>query len=469
MNLLCAANQISKSSTLIRKAIEHSTNKDLWPKLWPHIWPEQKKLQPQFWYLYPSAEVATTEFEQKWEKEFMPAGKFKDDPIYGWTAEYEKKYIKSIRWNNGAVLHFKFYSQDIGNLQTATIHEIFADEEMPEKMFPELSARLIATDGYFNMVFTATLGEMLWYRAMEAIGTDTEAFKDAFKQTVSMYDCLIYDNGSLTPWTEERIAKVKATCSTPQEVLRRVYGRFVKEAGKTYPTFSPERHYIKPRPIPMGWSYYAGVDIGSGGATGHPAAITFVAISPKYDLGYVFRGWRGDGVLTESNDVLNKFRELRGSLRMTMQCYDHQAKDFDTISTKQGDPFIKAEKSHEIGEGILNTLFKNGMLFIFDLPELHPLGSELLTLNKATPKTKAKDDYIDSLRYAVAKAPWDFTAVKGFLSEEDLPEPVAQPLTPEEYLVLEIEARRGNIKKKSNDLWDDFNNDISYWNEEYGT
>ena len=39
MTLLCAANQISKSSTQIRKAIEWATNPDLWPDLWatrPH-------------------------------------------------------------------------------------------------------------------------------------------------------------------------------------------------------------------------------------------------------------------------------------------------------------------------------------------------------------------------------------------------------------------------------------------------
>lgn len=470
MNLLCAANQVSKSSTQIRRNIEHSTNQKLWPIIWPHIWPENEFVRPQFWYMYPSAEVATNEFDQKWVPEFLPRGKYRDDPMYGWEEDKDKGDIKSIRWKNGAVTHFKLYSQDLKNLQTATVHEIFADEEMPELMYPEIAARLISTRGPFNMVFTATLGEMLWYRAMEAVNTDTEAFKDAFKQVVSLYDCLKYDDGSDTPWTEERIKEVIASCSSEQEVKRRVFGRFVKEEGRKYPTFSPERHYVKPVSIPADWFIYAGVDVGSGGATGHPAAITFTAVAPNFKRGYVFRGWRGDGIVTSSGDILDKFRELRGNLKCTMQLYDHQAKDFYIVATKQNEGgFLKAEKGHDIGEDIINTLFKNDMLHIFDITELHPLGSELISLNKTTPKTKAKDDFIDSMRYSLTKIPWDFTAIKGFIPELEKEDDPGKPLTEAEYLALEIDERRGTIKKKNNDTWDEFTEDIAYWNEEYGT
>lgn len=469
MNLLCAANQISKSSTLIRRNVEHPTNQKLWPHLWPHIWPENQHLRPQFWYFYPSAEVATNEFKEKWIPEFMPRNKYRIDPVYGWEDDTDKGDIKAIRWKNGCSTHFKTYSQDVSNLQTATIHELSCDEELPEKMFPELMARLIATRGYYNMVFTATLGEMLWFRAMECIGKDSEAFPDAFKQTVSMYDCLKYDDGSDTPWTEERIKEVIATCATEQEVKRRVFGRFVKEEGRKYGAFSPDRHLIKPFAVPHNYFIYAGVDIGSGGETGHPAAISFIAVRPDYKFGIVFRGWRGDGVSTTSGDVLEKFRELRGILKCTLQCYDGQAKDFGTIAARQGESFVKAEKGHDLGEDIINTLFKNDMLKIFDLPELQSLGGELLTLNTSTPKTKAKDDFCDSMRYGLTRIPWDFTAVKGFIDEKDLPEPESKPLTEAEYLALEIDARRGNIKKKTSDNWDEFREEISYWNDEYGS
>jgi len=55
--LITAANQISKSSTQIRKVIHWATAVNLWPELWPDKTPRV------FWYMYPSLEVATKEVE----------------------------------------------------------------------------------------------------------------------------------------------------------------------------------------------------------------------------------------------------------------------------------------------------------------------------------------------------------------------------------------------------------------------
>ena len=79
LNFLVAANQCSKSSTMIRKVIHWATEKDIWPKLWPTV-------PKQFWYFYPTFDVSTAEWREKWVKEFMPAGDYKDDPKYGWKA-----------------------------------------------------------------------------------------------------------------------------------------------------------------------------------------------------------------------------------------------------------------------------------------------------------------------------------------------------------------------------------------------
>ena len=63
-SFLCAANQIGKSSTQIRKMIEWAGNKKLWPKLWT--------TEPrQFWYLYPNKDTATIEVDLKWIPEFL--------------------------------------------------------------------------------------------------------------------------------------------------------------------------------------------------------------------------------------------------------------------------------------------------------------------------------------------------------------------------------------------------------------
>jgi hypothetical protein len=127
INLLCAANQISKSSTQIRKVINWATNKALWPTLW-------ERPPKQFWYFYPVSQAATIEFETKWSEQ-LPGDRMKDDPYYGWTSEYKNKEIHAIKFNSGVTVYFKSYSQKPTALQTATVDAIFADEEMPVELY----------------------------------------------------------------------------------------------------------------------------------------------------------------------------------------------------------------------------------------------------------------------------------------------------------------------------------------------
>lgn len=402
-NFLVAANQIGKSSASIRRCIHHASCRELWPTLW--------KTRPlTFWYLYPTKEVATIEFHKKWVPEFLPRGKFKEDPVYGWREEIRNKNIFALHFNSGVSVYFKSYAQDVTDLQTGTVWEIFCDEELPEDLYSELNMRRSATRGIFNMVFTATLGQEFWREALEETG-EKERFPQAFKQRVTMFDCLFYEDGSPSPWTKEHINFIVNSCKSEAEVKRRIYGRFVVDSGLKYPAFGREKNVIKPCKLPLDAKFYCGVDIGSGGDKGHPSAIVFVAVTPDYRQGFVFKGWRGDNIQTTASDVLAKFIEMRGDLVMTGQFYDWQSRDFLTISNRIGEPFVPAEKSHDIGEQVLNVLFRNNMLYIFDTPELRPLASELASIQKDTPKGKAKDDYADGLRYAVTKVPWDWNAI----------------------------------------------------------
>lgn len=418
---LCAANQLGKSSTQIRKMIHWATETSLWEKLWPGRRPSQ------YWYLYPTKPVATGEFYEKWEVEFLPRGKMKSDPKYGWEAEIKNKEIHAIHFNSGVSIYFKTYEQDVQHLQTSTVYYVGTDEELPYELFGELRARLTATNGYFSMVFTATLGQDQWRRTIEPDNEAEELFRGAFKRQVSLYDCLKYKDGSPTHWTLERIKEIELQCVTEAEVQKRVYGKFVVAGGLKCEGFSRTRNVVEKFPIPDNWAIYTGVDIGSGGENSHPAAITLVAVRPDHKLGVVFKGWRGDGISTASNDILLKHEELctyevpngngqmiKFHMRPVLQSYDWQAKDFLTIATRAGVAFSPAMKGRETGENLLNTLFKLGMLVIFEGDsELSKLVVELSSLKKDSPKTRAKDDFYDSLRYCVMPIPWDFEGVAG--------------------------------------------------------
>jgi hypothetical protein len=401
-NFLCAANQISKSSTQIRKAIHWATEPSLWNDLWPSLMPGQKP--NQMWYFYPTGDVAQTEFETKWVPQFLPRGKYKDDPTYGWEV------IKKVEFKSGVTIYFKTYSQKIKDLQSGTVYAIFADEEMPVDFVPELFARLNSSDGYFHMVFTATLGQLYWSKTMEPATKSDELYPNAWKRQVSVYDCQLYEDGSASHWTDAKIKRAEAKCPTEAEKQRRIYGKFVKSEGLMFPSFEMDRNTEEYKTPLRHWFHYGAVDPGTGGERAHPAAIIFIAVSPDYKHGRVWRGWRGDGINTASPDIYAKYKELRGKLSMSAQKYDYASREFFLHVSSKGEAFSPADKDHVAGYSLLNTLFKLGILKIYTGdPELEKLISEIRTLSSTGDKRKAADDLCDALRYACMAVPWDFS------------------------------------------------------------
>jgi len=447
MTLLCAANQISKSSSQIRKAILWATSPDMWPALWA-------RPPLQFWYLYPTRDVAAIEFEKKWKPEFLPAGEYKKHPVFGWEEEWNHGALVAIHFNTNVSIYFKAYAQDASHLQSGSCNAIFADEELPEHLFDELMFRLAATDGYFHMVFTATIGQDFWRRAVEGRGEE-ELFPQAFKQQVTMYECLEYEDGTTGGYTEEKISRIKAMCRSESEVQRRVYGRFVAETGLMYETFERKRHYLAKHPLPPTWRIYAGVDIGSGGDSGHPAAIVFISVSPDLRQMRVVDCWRGDKILTTSSDILSKYQELKHTNRFTsvMAYYDYASKDFGTIASRVGESFLMADKSHDTGEAVINVLFRHDMMKVFHGPEQDKLVTELLTLRKGS--KKQKNDLTDALRYAVSKIPIDWSVLEA-------------PPTIEEAAPMSEQAIRRQAFNITGRSEDDVNAELDEWNDAYG-
>lgn len=413
LNFLCAGNQLSKSSTQIRKAIHWATE----PSLWPEIWATRPLT---FWYLYPTKEVAHVEVTKKWVEEFLPQGELKDDPQYGWEIEKRDRWVWAIHFRTGVTIYFKTYAQDAQHLQAGSVWAVFADEELPFDLFPELGQRIKATRGIFSMVFTATLGQLEWKDTIEGKGK-RERFPNAAKWQISMYDSQQYMDGTPSPWTDERIKEEEALCPDAKEIQRRVHGKFVVSGGLKYGGFNRDINVKEALPLETykSWHIYSGVDIGSGlspdGNKGHPSAICFIAVRPDFKYGRVFRGWIGNDCQTTAGDVLNKYIEISADLEVAQHFYDWHNKDFHIIAQRAGIPFEPAEKGHETGETTLNTLFKNGMMDIDDIPELEPLTRELGALLKDTPKTKAKDDFSDGLRYGVTRIPWNFAAIRDII------------------------------------------------------
>ena len=120
-----------------------------------------------------------------------------------------------------------------------------------------------------------------------------------------------------------------------------------------------------------------------------------------------------------AEELTDKYREMKGNMRPVMINYDYAAKDLHTIASRVGEAIIPAEKSHEVGEQTINTLFKYKMLEVFDNPDLRNLMYELESVRANTSKKDAKDDFVDALRYAVTRINWDYSRINhGDIKEE---------------------------------------------------
>lgn len=466
---LTAANQVSKSSTQIRTCINWAIDTSLWPTLWPNLLPGQKP--NTFWYFYPTKEQWQAEFESKWVPDFLPRGNLKDDPYYGWRAVMDKGLVSKIIFNSGVTIYCKTYAQKIKDLQTGSVHALFLDEETPVEMIPELQARLRATQGFIRAVFTATLGQEFWRRVMEPKSRDEEIYPDAFKQTVSLYDSQVYIDGRKSQWTNARIQEVIDECTSDAEVQRRVFGRFVKSEGLQFDSFDLERNTRNQEVVPKVWGIFSGVDPGSGGKNGHPAAMVFIAVRPDYREGWVFRGVRMDGEQTANPDILNKFRELKSDMPVMAQVYDYKDKDFFLVAQSQGENFLPANKSRDEGFGLVNSLFKNGMLKIFKGdPELTKLITELMTLSKSVDKREAKDDLCDALRYCCMAIPWDFSHTAEQIDARKFRDAPLDKRSNEQIQRDELlQARRDFVLNKRSGVDDSLESEFEYWNELSGT
>lgn len=455
MKLLTAGNQCGKSYSQIRKEIEVAGNKDIWPSLWD--------MAPTHgWYLYPDKTTLDIEFNEKWLP-LMPGRAHTQDRMssFHWKRypKSDSKCIEAIEWGSGFTTYFFTYTKRPSTLQAQSVFRIASDEELPDKLYSELQFRLSATKGYFSMVFTATLGQELWRKAMQPEAYEDEVFPDAWKRTISQYDCLYFEDGSPGLYTPEMIETNIRNCKSQAEVERRVFGRFVVDSNRLIPTFEAKKHVIPKAPIDPSWQVRAAVDMGSGGKTGHPAAILFLATDPKQKptRGKFFLGWRGTaGYETTAGDVYERFRKMRDSndLKPIRQIYDHESAEFRIIASRHNDPFTKANKSREEGISLINTLFKYEALEVMLDAELGKLVAECTTARPAKSKTsKTGDDLIDAARYLVMDVLWDMEAILGGVSkaerarEKALPVGKGVEISPDKTVRIDEDERQKKLRE----------------------
>jgi phage terminase large subunit-like protein len=416
-NFICAANQISKSSTLIRKIILFATAVEIWKDLWPGL---KKDAPNPFWYFHVSQGLMTDEFEEKWIPEFLPRGEMKNHETFGWEVKYSYQKVSSLTFNSGVKISFKSYEQKAKIQQGGSVYYVACDEELPAERFEELDQRRSATNGYFDMVFTATIGQRFWWRAIEGTGRK-ETFKDAFKQQISKRDCLTYMDGSPSIWTEEKIRREEERCRNETQKLVRIEGRFIRDFNVLLPSFS-WANTIKATGLEEGNTYglvYVSPETGY-------AAILALKVNDTHDKAEVVDCHYFEDKDVSSVEMYVVFAAFAERHGFTNCWCNVEGKDFIEIA-KNREPYVTPMKMPKFQSAkMMNSLFKYNVLSIVKNSEMaEDFIYQLQNADKDDDNFK-ETEMVGALVLGCSQIPWQFSKIMGFVEKPrkklDMPE-----------------------------------------------
>lgn len=166
-------------------------------------------------------------------RKFLPKAALKEGSF---SKSFRKQPTPILTLNNGSMVVFKTYDQDLDAWASAEVHRIHWDEEPntpnSRELRSEARARLISTNGDEIIGMTPLIGFSWVY--------DDVLMQKDVDPDISVFHMRMEDN----PWnTPEAIAKY-AQGLTEEEKRMRLNGEFVSLGGLFFPEFNDEKHVV---------------------------------------------------------------------------------------------------------------------------------------------------------------------------------------------------------------------------------
>jgi len=293
-----------------------------------------------------------------------------------------------------------------GGLESATAHAALLDEcgqdDFRLESWEAVQRRLSLSQG--RVLGTTTPYNLGWLK--------TEVF-DRWRAGDTDFEVVQFKNLQNPRFPPAEYERMKA--KMPEWKFKMFYdGEFTRPAGMIYSDFDETIHKIAPRPLPLHWPRYVGLDFGAVNT-----AMVWIAEDPETHVFYLYREYHDGGKTTPEHARAfytesgkrdegggweggeNVVKVTGGARSEVQQRMDWNAAGVGVLES----PIIDVEA----GIDRVIALFKTKRLFIFDtckgvLDEIGTYSRVLDDSGQPTDKIKDKETFhrLDALRYGVS-------------------------------------------------------------------
>jgi len=166
-----------------------------------------------------------------------------------WRTAYNQRF-NILRLKNGSTVSFTTQRHTIRELEGASLHGIWIDEECPEEQFRAMRFRLLDTDGKMLVSATPIDGITWLYELVERSKYDPKYFV----QQVTVYENKYIDRNV--------IADLEKVVSDQEKDIR-LYGKMLNQSRRIYNEFDETRHVVDITAFPPSNALWAvGLDWG---------------------------------------------------------------------------------------------------------------------------------------------------------------------------------------------------------------
>jgi len=271
-----------------------------------------------------------------------------------WRTAYNQRF-NILRLKNGSTVSFTTHRHTIRELEGASLHGVWIDEECPEEQYRAMRFRLLDTNGKILVSATPLDGITWLYELVERSAYDP----NYFVQQVSVYENRYIDKSVI-----EDIEKVV----TPEERDIRLYGKILNRSRRVYSGFDESKHVVGITTMPPSNALWAvGLDWG----WRHNSALVYacklddiIYVVDEFVMKGVPLGGLGEEIVSWCMDAGIPPSRMR-------VIYDAQLKAVDT----NGQPMINVVNAHhplrllpstkrEESVATVNDLLQKGKVYI---------------------------------------------------------------------------------------------------------